>query len=82
MTQERTTHRVDMSADRLRAASSWLAGNRRKMEHVSREARVLAAVGLLICDDCGRFTHAELMSAMADSECVSAAELLVNAVIS
>ena len=82
MTQDRTTHRADMSAGRLATASSGLAENLSKMTGLSREARVMAAVGLLICDECGYFTEAELVSAMADPECVSAAELLVNAAVS
>ena len=82
MTEDRTRHRTDLSARRLATATSWLAENLPKMANLSREARVMAAVGLLICDECGHFTKAELLSAMNDPECVSAAELLVNAAVS
>lgn len=82
MTKDRTPHTTNLSAERLAVASSWLAKNMPKMAVLSRDARIMAAVGLLICDECGYFTEAELVSAMADSDCVSAAELLLNAAVS
>lgn len=82
MANAQTTHTVNTSEARLDTALSWLRAHRDTLAPVGRDAAILAAVGLLICDEDGHFSQPELFSAMADPECVSAAELLVNAAVS
>lgn len=80
-TPHRSAHQLNLSTERLDIANRWLMANAPKMRRVSREANIMATVGLLICDDAGRISEPELLSAMADPEAISAAELLVSAVL-
>ena len=79
---QRTPHTLHVTTERLDVATSWLRENGQRVAQIGRSALIMATVGLLICDDTGTFTEAELMSAMADPDAISAAELLANAVVS
>lgn len=74
-------HTLTLTPERLATATSWLSANAEGMRRVSRDARILAAVALLACDEVGYVSKASLLSAMRDPEAVSAAELLVSAVV-
>jgi len=67
--------------ERLDMAKAYLARNADSLRPLSRDARILAAIAPLICDDEGYFSRESLASAMADPDLVSAAELLVSAVL-
>ena len=69
---------ADFSPDRRAAALSWLRGERLLTSGVSYEARLMAAVGLLICDDGGHIKQADLVAAMADPSIVQAARELLR----
>jgi hypothetical protein len=76
-----TTHTLDLSDERYAIATSWILANRDTLAALSPNARVMAALGLLICDDDGHIAEAHLLSAMSDPRALSAATLLVNGAV-
>lgn len=76
-----TCHTVNTTTERLDIAMSWLRANTDLPKRVGRDGAIMAAVGLLICNEDGHFTEAELMSAMADPCAISCAEMLLNAAV-
>lgn len=74
------THKLHVSSDRLTQARSWLEAHTDELARMSYEARIVAAVGLLICDERGHIPREALESAMADSRAVSAANRLISGV--
>ena len=81
MASPQNTHTLDMSEARYATALSWLDANREKLTHVDHEARVVAVVGLLICDEVGFVSRPALVSALGDPRAVSAANLLLNGAV-
>ena len=73
-------HAVNTSDERLGIALSWLRSNAAGLSRLGRDEQVMAALGLLICDDAGHVSEAALRSALDDSEALSAANLLLSAV--
>jgi hypothetical protein len=67
--------------ERLARATAYLESVAEKIRPLDRETRIVAALAPLICDDDGFIAEASLVSAMADPDLVSAAELLVSAVL-
>ena len=81
MARPQDTHTLDLSDERYAIATSWILANHDKLAALSPEARVTAALGLLICDDNGHIAEAHLLSAMNDPRALSAAALLVNGAV-
>lgn len=79
-TTPNTPHRLNLSLERATAAHAWLADKRETLAQLSHHTQVMAALGLLICDDQGRFTPSEIDSAMADRDAVFSAECLLREV--
>ena len=81
MAKSQTTHTLDLSEERYAVALSWFDANREKLTHVDHEARVVAVVALLICDEAGFVPRPALESALGDPRAVSAANLLLNGAV-
>ena len=79
-TPKPTHHVLTATGDRLDVALSWLRGNAETLQLLSRDAQVMAAVGLLICDDADRIEDAALQSAMGDKRAVALAVSLLEVV--
>lgn len=69
---------TDYSDERRATALSYLRGEGVLDSDISESARVMCAVGLLICDDQGFIKKAELEAAMRDPSVVNAAENLLR----
>lgn len=70
---------ADFSPERRATALSWIRGEGLLTRPgLSYESRLMAAVGLLICDDEGRITESSLTAAMADPSIVQAARALLR----
>jgi hypothetical protein len=70
---------ADFSDERRAAALSWLRSEGLLDDpNLSHEARLTAAVGLLICDDAGRIKQADLEAAFQDPTILQAAETLLQ----
>lgn len=72
------THRADFSDERRATALSWIRGEGLLQSKVSDSAKLMAAVGLLICDDSGRIAQPALESAMRDPSVIQAAATLLE----
>lgn len=69
---------ANFSPERRATAISWIQGEGLLTSDVSYQARLLAAVGLLICDDAGRIARADLDAAMTDASIIQAARSLLR----
>lgn len=69
---------ANYSEERRLAALSWIRGEGLLASAISYDARLAAAVGLLICDDAGHIKKADLHAAMADPSIVQAARQLLR----
>lgn len=69
---------ADYSPERRTTAISWIRGEGLLTANVSYDARLMAAVGLLICDDVGHIKHADLLIAMEDPSIIQAARALLR----
>jgi hypothetical protein len=67
------SHRADYSPERRATALSWIRGQGLLDADVSDGAKLMAAVGLLICDDHGHIKQSHLETAMADPSVLQAA---------
>lgn len=72
------THSPDFSPERRATALSWIRGELLTQPDISDGARLMAAVGLLICDDSGRIKETDLESAMRDPSVIQAAATLLE----
>lgn len=74
-----TLHRHLDDERRLNTARRMLTAEKSepRWRCLSENARLLYAVGLLICDDVGKFTQPALTEAMGDPAVVSAAMVLL-----
>jgi len=68
----------DYSPERRATALSWIRGEGLLHSDLTDGARLLAAVGLLICDEAGRIKQADLNEAMSDPSVVQAARNLLR----
>lgn len=69
---------ADYSPERRETALSWIRHEGLLTSNVSYDARLMAAVGLLICDDAGHIKQADLEVAMGDPSIVQAARSLLR----
>lgn len=73
----RTAPLADLSPERRQTALSYIRGEGILTIPVSDNARVMFAVGLLICDDEGHIAEADLKVAMRDPSILQAARALL-----
>lgn len=69
---------ADFSPERRAHALAWIRGEQLLDASVSEDARIIAAVGLLICNDTGFLKQTELDAAMTDPSIVQAARTLLD----
>lgn len=69
---------ANYSPERRAHALSWIRGEGLLTAPISYEARLLAAVGLLICDDQGRIKQEDLNRAMGDPSIRQAGRALLR----
>lgn len=70
--------KADFSPERRATALSWLREELATAPDLTYGARLMAAVGLLICDDAGRIKEADLQEAMGDPSVIQAARSLLR----
>lgn len=69
---------ANFSPERRATALSWIRGEGLLDAPISDDARLMAAVGLLVCDDDGRMSEATLKAAYADRSVLQAARALLE----
>ena len=69
---------ADFSTERRETALSWIRGQGLLAADVSYDARLMAAVGLLICDAVGHIKQDDLEAAMSDPSIIQAARALLR----
>lgn len=70
--------RPNFSPERRATALSWIRGEGLLGSGLTEDAQILAAVGLLICDDMGRIKQADLQASMCDPSVIQAARNLLK----
>jgi hypothetical protein len=69
---------LDLSDERREHAISWIRGEGLLTSPISHDAKILACIALLVCNDLGFAKQEELEAAAADPSAVQAASKLLT----